>query len=96
MIVLLIDSDGSVEFLHDDSLIPLRDSLGSFTVSRASYVNFDNDRGGFAVFIPGHGDMGRVFSRRSDAIEAEKVFLSEVMQNGVSIDDLTKGRCPDW
>jgi len=88
--VFVID-EGGVEFIHDDELNDVRESLGApYRISRAGNVNFDNARKGFAVNIPGVGDLGTVYDRRGDAIRAEVSYLSEQMCRGIKISDVHK------
>ncbi len=89
--VFVIDEDG-VEFIHDDDLNVMRECLGApFIITRAGHVNYDNSRGGFAVVVPGVGDLGEVYGRRRDAINAEVLYLTERMLQGDRISEVHAG-----
>ncbi len=70
--------DGRAEFIDDDALIPLAGRLGKITRKRASYVEPDNESGGwYADMAPSGGPMLRGFTTHAEAIAAEKAWLQE-------------------
>ena len=89
--VFHISPMGEMQFLYDDGLQDVCDALGRYEIHRAGHVNYDNERNGFGVFIPGFGDLGGVYSKRGQAIQAEIHFLQTAMEEGVSITQVHSG-----
>jgi len=78
-----IDPEGTLHFLYADDH-PLLE-LGKHNVVRASKVEFDNTLGAWVIIVPEFGTYGKwsplpeSYSRRADALAAEKKFLEDKM-----------------
>ena len=70
---LLIRPDGEVTCLYDEAID--LSALGSLTISRASHVEPDSQGRWFADLSPVGGPTLGPFSRRSEALEAERDWL---------------------
>ncbi len=79
---LVISPHGQVCCLYSET-IELA-ALGALTIQRASHVEPDANGRWFADLSPSHGPLLGPFERRSDALEAEVVWLSAHRLNSVS------------
>jgi hypothetical protein len=70
---LVVGSDGSVRCLYDEA-IDLA-ALGSLSITRASHVEPDETGRWLADLAPVAGPVLGPFDCRSDALEAERVWL---------------------
>lgn len=76
---ILIRPDGSVSFLHDDTLTSVLKPEGDIFIERASDVSYDNANNGWCIYKPGTRDklFDGLFSTRNEALVAEKNFLEK-------------------
>lgn len=71
--ILSINSDGSVKFLHSDPLTAAFQEEGSISIERASDVRFNNITKMWEVFLPDTDCLliSKGFKNRAEAIAAE-------------------------
>ncbi|MBL8826924.1 MAG: hypothetical protein JNM18_08035 [Planctomycetaceae bacterium] len=79
---LVVSPAGDVHYLYDES-IDLA-SLGPMSIRRASHVEPDEQGRWFADLSVSHGPLLGPFARRSDALQAEAVWLSAHRLNSAS------------
>jgi hypothetical protein len=72
---LVMHADGSVSCLYDEA-IDLT-ALGSPKIERGSHVEPDEQGRWFADLAPASGPMLGPFDRRSEALDAERVWLED-------------------
>ena len=70
---LIVHADGSASCLYDE-VIDLSD-LGGLTIARGSHVEPDEQGRWFADLAPVSGPKLGPFERRSEALDAEQVWL---------------------
>ena len=70
---LVIQPDGSVRCVYGETLD--LHALGSLNIARGSHVEPDSDGQWFADLYPAAGPRLGPFSKRSDALDAELVWL---------------------
>jgi hypothetical protein len=81
--ILLVEPGGGVHSLYDE-MIDLS-SLGSLLIVRASLVEPDTDGNWWADLGPVGGMVLGPFAKRSQALEAEKVWLETHLFNDNSV-----------
>lgn len=74
-----INLDGSMTFLHEDTLTAALKNEGEVHIERASDVSYDNEAQGWRVYLPGTKSklFEGLFANRSDALAAEKKYLED-------------------
>ncbi len=74
-----INLDGSMTFLHEDTLTAALKNEGEVRIERASDVSYDNEAQGWRVYLPGTKSklFEGLFTNRSDALAAEKKYLED-------------------
>jgi hypothetical protein len=72
-----INPDGTMAFLHDDTIVQALEKQGKINIERASDVSYDNEAHGWRVYIPGTKDqlLDGLFNTRAEALETEKTYL---------------------
>jgi hypothetical protein len=83
--LLLIDRQGSVHCLYSEAVD--LSSFGTLTISRASQVEPDDTGRWWADLSPVGGPTLGPFSRRSEALAAERVWLEQCLLGGERIGD---------
>lgn len=71
---IFVRPDGTVEFLYEDALRPLL-ALGPATITRASHVEPTPDGRWTADLSPRGGPLLGPFTRRQEALDAERSWL---------------------
>ena len=76
---ILIDPNGFVTFLHEDSLTQALKNEGEVTIKRASDVSYDNEAQGWRVYVPGTQNrlFEGLFATRAEALTSEKKYLED-------------------
>ena len=72
---LIINPSGGVKCLYDEAIDLV--ALGKLDIKRASHVEPDSSGGWWSDLSPVGGPSCGPFGKRSDALEAEKVWLEE-------------------
>lgn len=74
-----INPDGSMVFLHDDTLVESLRNEGEVNIKRASDVSYDNGAQGWRVYLPGTRSrlFEGLFNTRAEALETEKKYLED-------------------
>ena len=72
---LLVQPDGAVRCVYDETID--LSALGRLGIRRGSHVEPDEDGKWFADMAPLHGPRLGPFDRRSDALAAERRWLSD-------------------
>jgi len=79
---VLVGPDGTVRFIHDDDIAEALADVGPATVRRASHVEPDGAGRWYADMAPVGGPLLEGFSRRDEALRAERVWLEA---NGIPV-----------
>ena len=77
---IIIDNDGTVRFIYDDSAMELAQALGLVSIARASHVEPTADGRWTADMSPCAGPVLGPFLTRKEALDAEHHWLE---QNGL-------------
>lgn len=72
---LLVSSQGNMRCLYDE-VIDVQ-ALGAVTIERASHVEPEGQGRWLADLAPVHGPVLGPFTRRSEALEAERAWLEQ-------------------
>jgi hypothetical protein len=77
--IIRINPDGSMAFLHEDSITQTLKSEGDINIKRASDVSYDNRAHGWRVYIPGTKTQlfEGLFTTRAEALATEKEYLED-------------------
>jgi hypothetical protein len=80
-LVFDIGPDGVVRYIHDDEAVRIARGLGTPRITRASHVEYDNERGGWTADMSPLGSdvvLGP-FPTRDEALEREHTWLTAHM-----------------
>lgn len=80
---LLVDADGSVRCIYAETIE--LSSLGPLTIIRASHVEPDDAGRWWADLLPVDGPKLGPFDRRSEALDAERLWLENSLLGGERI-----------
>ena len=76
-----IGPDGIARYIHSDEAMRLTASLGPPSIKRASFVEYDNERGGWIadMYPIGSPVILGPFATRKEALDREHTWLTEHM-----------------